>query len=250
MDRVDLALAEASCGALDSDLDVSIHSVAGGVPTDQTLASATVPASRVTSPNDPVFIDVVFTAPATVQAGTQYAIVAAAPAQFPSCNGGIMPHDYRWWGTTNVYGYGSAVVGASSGTNWIIQPDDDMAFRTYVDPTPSFAFTGFFAPVDNPPTLNVAKAGSAIPVKFSLGGDRGQDILASNSPASGTVACGGSADVIEQTDTSGSSGLSYDAATQQYKYAWKTSKAWAGTCRQFVLTLKDGTTHVANFQFK
>ena len=35
--------------------------------------------------------------------------------------------------------------------------------------TPAFNFTGFFPPVDNPPTINTVKAGSAIPVKFSLG---------------------------------------------------------------------------------
>ena len=39
-------------------------------------------------------------------------------------------------------------------------------------------FTGFFSPVDNLPTVNVAKAGSTIPVKFSLGGNRGLGILA------------------------------------------------------------------------
>ena len=36
-----------------------------------------------------------------------------------------------------------------------------------------YSWTGFFSPVDNLPTLNVAKAGSAITVKFSLAGDKG-----------------------------------------------------------------------------
>ena len=38
-------------------------------------------------------------------------------------------------------------------------------------------FSGFFQPVDDPEGLNVAKAGSAIPVKFSLAGDQGLQIL-------------------------------------------------------------------------
>jgi len=38
--------------------------------------------------------------------------------------------------------------------------------------------------VDNPPTKNVVKAGAAVPVKFSLGGDRGLNIFASTSPSS------------------------------------------------------------------
>src|SRR5262249_49966319 len=39
-----------------------------------------------------------------------------------------------------------------------------------------FPFAGFFLPVDNLPTINIAKAGSAIPLKFSLGGDFGLGI--------------------------------------------------------------------------
>jgi hypothetical protein len=41
-----------------------------------------------------------------------------------------------------------------------------------------YDFDGFFNPVDNPDVLNRVKAGSAIPVKFSLGGDQGLDIFA------------------------------------------------------------------------
>jgi hypothetical protein len=55
-------------------------------------------------------------------------------------------------------------------------------------------------------------------------------------------------DAIEETVTAGSSGLSYDAASGQYKYAWKSEKSWTG-CRQFVLLLTDGSTHTANFKF-
>jgi hypothetical protein len=31
---------------------------------------------------------------------------------------------------------------------------------------PSYAWNGFFQPMDNPPTVNTVKAGSAVPVKF------------------------------------------------------------------------------------
>lgn len=114
-----------------------------------------------------------------------------------------------------------------------------------------YGFSGFLQPVDNLPTMNVAKAGSAIPVKWSLGGYQGMDIFASGYPASGTIPCDptADADVIEQTVTAGSSGLNYDAAAGQYIYVWKTEKAWAGTCRQLVIKLKDSTYHRANFKF-
>jgi len=114
-----------------------------------------------------------------------------------------------------------------------------------------YDFAGFFQPVDNLPTLNLVKAGQGVPVKFSLGGDQGLDILASGSPTSWQIACDGSApvDAIE-TVTLGNSGLSYNALTDTYTYVWKTNKAWAGTCRQLRVTLADGTVHAANFQLK
>jgi hypothetical protein len=116
---------------------------------------------------------------------------------------------------------------------------------------PTFPFTGFFPPVDNPPVVNSVKAGQAIPVKFSLGGDRGLGIIASGFPVSYTIPCDGSAPVSPIEETTGSpSGLSYNAATGQYTYVWKTEKSWAGSCRQFKLRLTDGTDHIANFKFK
>src|ERR1044071_5579970 len=83
--------------------------------------------------------------------------------------------------------------------------------------THSYAFAGFFAPVDNLPTVNVAKAGSAIPIKFTLGGDQGLDILAAGYPRSVQVPCDSTApaDAIEETATAGHSGLTYDSVTDR-----------------------------------
>ena len=47
-----------------------------------------------------------------------------------------------------------------------------------------YNWSGFFPPVDNLPALNSVKAGSAIPVKFSLGGDKGLNIFAAGYPKS------------------------------------------------------------------
>jgi hypothetical protein len=114
-----------------------------------------------------------------------------------------------------------------------------------------YDFDGFFQPVDMS-KLNVAKAGSAIPVKFSLSGDQGLDIFATGYPKAVVIACDTSVltDVVESTVTAGGSSLSYDALADQYIYVWKTSKDWTNSCRQLQVMLDDGTTHVANFQFK
>jgi hypothetical protein len=115
-----------------------------------------------------------------------------------------------------------------------------------------FNWSGFFQPVDNLPTLNLVKAGSAIPVKFSLGGNEGLNIFAAGYPQPVQIACNSGAlmDDIEQTVNSGASSLSYSASNSQYTYVWKTEKTWAGTCRQLIIKLIDGTIHRAIFKFK
>jgi hypothetical protein len=120
-----------------------------------------------------------------------------------------------------------------------------------VQTAPLWVFSGFSQPIDNGGVLNVTNAGGAVPVKFSLGGDQGLDILAAGSPTSQPIACESNApaDVIEETSTAGASSLSYNASTDQYTYAWKTQKAWAGSCRQLTVELTDGSTHTANFKF-
>ena len=103
--------------------------------------------------------------------------------------------------------------------------------------------------------MNSVKAGSSVPVKFSLGGNQGMNIFASLSgggfyPISQTIPCGSEAlvDGIEETVTAGQSTLNYDPLTQQYNYVWKTEKVWAGTCRQLVVKLADDSYHRANFK--
>ena len=106
------------------------------------------------------------------------------------------------------------------------------------------------APGPGPPALKIlatredldqVKAGAAVPVKLSLGGDFGLDILAAGSPASQGIACNASATVedIEETVTAGASSLGYDPQSGRYSYVWKTRKGWAGTCRQLLVTLDE-----------
>lgn len=112
-----------------------------------------------------------------------------------------------------------------------------------------YPFGGFLPPIGT--GENAATAGSALPVQFSLGGDRGLEILADGSPASQEIDCTTWAPTgpLEPTSSPGGSGLQYSAATDAYTYIWKTSKGWDGTCRQLVLTLDDASAHVARFAF-
>jgi ABC-type transport system substrate-binding protein len=111
---------------------------------------------------------------------------------------------------------------------------------------------GFVDPVDDAPTVNTVGAGRTVPARFSLGGNEGLDILAAESPTSAQVACPGAAatDAVEETTSSTGGGLSFDAATGVYQVNWKTSKAWAGTCRRLTIELREGSRLQALFKFK
>lgn len=115
-----------------------------------------------------------------------------------------------------------------------------------------YDFDGFFPPIDDD-VSNVVKAGRAIPVKFSLNGDQGLEIFDENYPLSKEIVCN-LGDLVDDeeiiTVTAGGSSLNYDADADQYIYVWKTEKDWAGTCRQLIVKLIDGTYHSANFTFK
>jgi hypothetical protein len=115
-----------------------------------------------------------------------------------------------------------------------------------------YEFGGFQTPVDAAPAVNVKNAGRAVPMKFSLGGDFGLNIMDAGSPTSVPITCDTGAPLaeIETTTTAGASSLSYSAADGQYTYLWKTEKAWAGTCRMFQLKIDDGTTHTALFKYR
>lgn len=114
-----------------------------------------------------------------------------------------------------------------------------------------YRFDGFFQPVDSWPVANTVKAGSTIPVKFSLGGNQGLSIMRTGSPSSTAVSCAAAtanrSDAIEETVAASTSGLKYTG--QRYHYNWKTSASWAGTCRKLRISLVDGTIHEALFRF-
>lgn len=144
------------------------------------------------------------------------------------------------------------VVGIYTLTYTVSDPSghSDTKVRT-VEVSP-YNFTGFFAPIDNLPLVNEMKAGQAAPVKFSLGGNQGLNIFAAGSPSSVQISCVSSDPIapVEETETAGSSSLSYDAASDRYKYTWKTESSWKNTCRLLTVTLRDGTVHQAKFKFK
>ena len=120
--------------------------------------------------------------------------------------------------------------------------------------TVGYNFDGLYAPVDKPNTLNVSKAGQAIPMKWRLTDYFGVGV-ASLTSASVTVAslsCTATSgeDAIEEY-ASGSSGLQ-NLGDGYYQFNWKTPTNYANSCKQIGLNLGEGSPRngLANFNFK
>jgi microsomal dipeptidase-like Zn-dependent dipeptidase len=116
-----------------------------------------------------------------------------------------------------------------------------------------YVFTGFGSPIANHPLVNTIKAGQTVPVKFSLGGDHGLDVLLGGAASSTMISCGTGAavDMTELTVTNpGGSQFTYDPVTATYQFNWKTDKSWSGSCRRLLVRLDDGTLHTADFRLQ
>lgn len=116
-----------------------------------------------------------------------------------------------------------------------------------------YVFTGFGSPIANHPAVNVIKAGQAVPVKFSLGGDHGLDVLLGGIANSTAIGCGTglALDMSElAVSNPGASQFTYDPQTTTYQFNWKTEKSWSGSCRRLLVRLDDGTLHTADFRLR
>jgi hypothetical protein len=132
LDQVDLSL-EKDCDR--NGVTVQIRTVSGdGTPTNTTLATAAIPDARIPS-TPPQFVSVTFTSPASVAAGTKYAIVLSAPTATPCPVTAFPPY---WWGFAdgNPYPPGQRLSSSDGGMNWNFT-STDHSFKTYVaDPPP------------------------------------------------------------------------------------------------------------------
>lgn len=118
-----------------------------------------------------------------------------------------------------------------------------------------FQFVGFTAPVSNPPVVNIVNAGRAIPIKFQVLDGNNNPVTNLTSPPVNIqdtqVSCAALNTTIGNTvdaTATGNSGFQ-NLGGGFYQFNWATSKAWSGTCREIQVSLGDGITHIADFQF-
>jgi hypothetical protein len=113
----------------------------------------------------------------------------------------------------------------------------------------AYDFDGFFWPVKNLPNVTRWKAGLPVPVRFSLHGFRGARPEADGYPRSSRCGGGDVERVARAAQGRKKDAFEYDRRSDKYVMLWKTDKRWAGTCREFVLKLDDGSVHTARFEF-
>jgi hypothetical protein len=105
--------------------------------------------------------------------------------------------------------------------------------------------------VNDAPTLNLAKAGQTIPLKWHLADASGHPItdLESVTVTVTGLACptGTTSDAVEEY-AAGTSGLQ-NLGDGYYQYNWATPKGYARSCKTMRLDLGDGVAHTALFQF-
>ena len=141
-------------------------------------------------------------------------------------------------------GFGPADVTFTTG----YRTGDGQVLITYT--APSYVFTGFAPPIKNLPAVNSAKAGQPVAVKWNLQLTDGTPVSDPGSFTSLTTeeGCPGSPPDNVETFVGGS-GLQY-LGGGDWQFNWKTPQSYAGQCRTMILTLADGSTHTAAFQFK
>jgi hypothetical protein len=158
---------------------------------------------------------------------------------------------------TSPYGYSCTFSSIGDKTIKITITDKDggAAERTYKF-TVAYTFSGFFAPVDRPNTMNISKVGQAIPLKWRLTDAAGHGVPGVSATIQAydiSCALGSTSDVVEEY--AGNSGLQ-DLGDGYYQYNWKTPSSYLNSCKRIALTFAAGgigyTTKepVAYFTFK
>lgn len=168
-----------------------------------------------------------------------------ATAGMATCTGSTADGDVL---PTDAFGAHELVVQAQDQAG-----NTSSASRAY---TVTWAFDGFYPPVENLPAVNAARAGQRIPFKWNLRDSSGV-VVPDRSDLfeitwSAPFACSatvGSSD-LTATYADSNTGIRWDPIEQQYVFVAATSRADAGTCRYLNVDIGSHATASALVRFR
>jgi hypothetical protein len=143
---------------------------------------------------------------------------------------------------------GSAIDTGSVGTKTFTVSASDEAGKAATlshDYGVVYAFSGFGSPVESNGSIDTAKAGDAIPLKFSLGGDRGPGVVTGTTWQAASCSDWSGIGAV----TTGQGKLSYNGSNDRYTNLVATASSWKGSCRIVDVELADHTHHTVRVRF-
>jgi len=150
---------------------------------------------------------------------------------------------------------GAALDTSTSGTHtFTVQATDAVgntaaATVTYSVAAAGYQWLGWSWPYASD-EANRAEAGRTIPLGFSVGGAGGRAVVAGLWVA--PVPCGGAATVSPSDPSARPADWQgpWSVSDGRTILLWRTSRSWAGSCRQVLLRLTDGSVHRLVFDFR
>jgi hypothetical protein len=152
--------------------------------------------------------------------------------------------------TSAAGGYSVANLGATALTIAVDGTSSTLAAGTQSS-LQTWHFVGFSQPVDNGGVLNRMKAGQTVPIRWRLLDAANHPVanLATAKLSVADLSCAAipTADQVEEL-SAGASGL-LNLGNGNYQLNWTSPKAYANSCKTLRLSVGDGVTHNAAFNF-
>ncbi|HEU0306371.1 MAG TPA: PxKF domain-containing protein, partial [Lysobacter sp.] len=113
-----------------------------------------------------------------------------------------------------------------------------------------YGFAGFNSPVQNPPVLNVIKAGRSIPFRWRVVDAQGAPVsnLASATVAATAISCPAATE-NRISSYGGNNGQLQNLGNGYYQLDWAAASSLRNSCRRLDLNLGDGQVRSAQFKF-